>query len=84
MRILLLLSLGAVLIACGRPGLASPTPIPADVVRPMQNTPAFPEQVAIAAAPTLTPTPTAWDSGSGQEMPSPTPTPAQELSLIHI
>lgn len=86
MRIPLLVGLGAVLIACGGSGLASPTPIPADVVRPVQNAPTFPEQVAIPVAPTLTPTPTAipnaLDSGSGQEMPSPTPPPAQEAAPI--
>lgn len=77
---LLLLGTVVVLAGCGGPPQAEPTPIPADVVRPVQNTPVFPEQVAIETAPTLTPTATAYDSGSGEEMPASTATPMMEAT----
>ena len=50
----LVIALSGLLAACGRGGLASPTAIPADVVRPVQPTPAYPKSSAFTLA--LTPT----------------------------
>ncbi|MBP8121902.1 MAG: hypothetical protein KAZ26_04645, partial [Caldilineaceae bacterium] len=80
MRIFWVVGLAAVVTGCGGPGLVSPTPIPADVVRPVQNTPAFPEQVAIAAALTLTPTPVLGSPGQVVAT-TPTPTPSPTVAL---
>lgn len=80
MRIFWVVGLAAVVTGCGGPGLVSPTPIPADVVRPVQNTPAFPEQVAIAAALTLTPTPVLGSPGQVVAV-TPTPTPSPTVAL---